>query len=83
MLREAADVWWPKVHREIMEKANNCAECIKAGKNLKCLKSQKEFGTIPKAEKPNEETSLEFAGPFENAPKETKYILVSVDNNSG
>ena len=83
MLREAADVWWPKIYREIVEKANKCEECIKAGKNLKCLKSQKEFGTIPKAEKPNEELSLDFAGPFQNAPMQKKYMLVSVDNNSG
>ena len=55
MLREAADVWWPKIHREIVGKANNCTECTNAGKNIKCLKSQKEFRTIPKAEKPNEE----------------------------
>ena len=41
LLREVADVWWPKIHREIAEKANNCTEYIKAGKNLKCIKSQK------------------------------------------
>ena len=41
MLREAADVLWPKSHREIIEKASNCPECIKAGKSLKCLKNQK------------------------------------------
>ena len=83
MLREAADVWWPKICREVVEKAKNCEECIKAGKNLKCLKSQKEFGTIPKAEKPNEEISLDFASLFQNAPKQKKYMLVSVNNNSG
>ena len=83
MLREAAEVWWPKIHREIVEKANNCTECMKAGKDLKCLKSQKKFGTIPKAEKPNEDTSLDFAGPFQNAPKEKKYMLALVDKNSG
>ena len=40
MLREAANVWSPRIHREIVEKVNNCPECIKAGKNIKCLKSQ-------------------------------------------
>ena len=34
MLREASDVWWPRIHREIVEKARNCAECQKAGKNV-------------------------------------------------
>ena len=77
MLRETADMWRPKIHREILEKANNCTECMKAGKNLKCLESQKEFGTIPRAEKPNEENSLDFAGPFQNAPKEKIHVSFS------
>ena len=34
------------------------------------------------AEKPNEEISLDFAGPFQIAPHGKKYILVSVDNTS-
>ena len=49
MLREASDVWWPRIHREIVEKARNCAESQKAGKNFKCINSQKEFGKIPEA----------------------------------
>ena len=54
MLREAADVWWTKTYEEIVEKANNCPECIRAGTNTNCLKNQKEFRTLPKSEKPNE-----------------------------
>ena len=72
MLREAADMWWLRIHKEINEKANNCPECTRAGKNKKCLKSQKELGTLPKAEKPSEEISLDFAGPFQNATKGKK-----------
>ena len=83
MLREASDVWWPRIHREIVEKARNCAECQKAGKNLKCKSSQKEFGKIAEAKNPNDEISLDFAGPFQNAFKQKQYLLVSVDNNSG
>ena len=83
MLREASDVWWPRIHREIVEKARNCAECQKAGKNLKCINSQKEFGKIPEAKNPNDEISIDFAGTFQNAYKQKKYLLVSVDNNSG
>ena len=40
MLRDAADVWWPRIHKEIVEKANNWAECIRADKNTECLKGQ-------------------------------------------
>ena len=83
MLRDAADVWWPRIHREFGERANNCPECIRAGKNMNCLKSQKKLGTLPKADKPNEEISLDFAGPFHKTSNTKKYTLVSVDNNSG
>ena len=41
MLREAAGVWWPHIHREIVEKAEKCSECSKAGKTLKCFHSRK------------------------------------------
>ena len=83
MLREASDIWWPRIHREIVEKAQNCQECQLAGRNLKCLKSQNEFGKIPEASDPNEEISSELAGPFQNVNSKKKYLRVSVDNNSG
>ena len=34
-------------------------------------------------QEPNEEISIDFAGPFQNAHKQKKYLLVSVDNHSG
>ena len=83
MLREAADVWWPRINREIIEKANNCQGCSKAGKNIKCLKTQNEYGKLPNAGNPNDEISIDFAGRFQNAKKNKKYLLVPVDHNSG
>ena len=83
MLREASDVWWPRVQREIVEKVRNCPECQQPGKNLKCIKTQKEFGKLPEVKKPNEEISVDFPGPFQNANLNKKYLLVSVDNYSG
>ena len=67
MLREASDILWPRVHREIVEKAKTCTECQHAGKNLKCLKSRNKFGKLPEIYKPNEEIALDFAEPFQNA----------------
>ena len=63
ILREASDVWWPHIHREIIDKARNCSDCRTAGKNFKCIKSQKEFGNLPLANQPNEEVSLDYALP--------------------
>ena len=82
MLREASDVWWPRIHLEIVEKAKDCAEFLKAGKKFYCVKSQKEFGKTPEAKNPNDEILLEFARSFRNAYKQ-KTLLVSVDKNSG
>ena len=64
---EAADVWLPRIHREIVERANNCPQCCAAGKNRKCLKSQKGFGKLP-----GNETSIDFAGSFKNPRTEKK-----------
>ena len=83
MLRDAADVWWPKIHREIVEKTKNCRQCRMAGKNFKCVKLQKEFEKIPIPEKPNNETAIDSARSFQNATNGKKYLLVSVDQNSG
>ena len=61
MLREASDAWWLRIDREIVEKAQKCKECLKAGKTLKCIKSQKENGKVREESEPNEEISLDFA----------------------
>ena len=47
------------------------------------MKAQNEIGKLPAANQPNEEISLDFAGPFHNVDVQIKYLLVSVDNHSG
>ena len=82
MLRYVADIWWPKIHREVVTTAKCCDQCNAAGKNIKPLLKQNQFGKIPKSEKPNDEIALDFAGLFQNAEDGTKYLLVAVDNFS-
>ena len=82
ILREAADVWWPRIHREIVAKTKGCPQCSQSVKNLKELKAQNVFGKIPKPEYPNGEHLLDFDSSFQNTKHRKKYILVSVDNNS-
>ena len=83
MLREASDIWWPQIHREIVEKAQNCQDCQRTGKNLKCIETQNEFGKLPETKESNDEVPIDFAGPSQNAHKQKKHLLVSVDINSG
>ena len=82
MLRYIADIWWPKIHREVINTAKCCEQCSLAGKNVKPLKRQNQFGEIPKSVEPNEEIALDFAGPFQNAEHGKKYMLVAIDNYS-
>ena len=82
MLRYVADIWWPKIHREVINTAKCCEQCSEAGKNVKTLSKQSQFGEIPKSKEPNEEIALDFAGPFQNAEHGKKYLLVAVDNYS-
>ena len=82
MLRNAADVWWPSINSEIVEKEQNYPQCSKAGENVKCLKSQKEYGKnlSPKIQMMRFQL---ISSDRLKLPKRIKSLLVSVDNNSG
>ena len=82
MLRHISDIWWPKIHHEVVTTANCCDQCNTAGKNIKPILKQKQFGKIPKSEKPNDETAQDFAGPFQNKEPGKKYLLESMDSFS-
>ena len=44
---------------------------------------QKQVGKLPEASEQNEEIALDFAGPFQNAKRGKKYLLVFIDHDSG
>ena len=83
MLSMVGDIWWPRIHREVIYQARLCDQCLEAGKNLICIQSQKELGKISKTKQQNEEIALDFAGPFQNAREGNKYLLLSIDHFSG
>ena len=45
MVRTVDVVWWPQINRQIVAVVKTCANCQKAGKNVKNLERQKDFGT--------------------------------------
>ena len=83
MLAMIEDIWWPRIHRKVIDQARLCEQCLQSGKNLKYVLSQKQLGKLPEAKEQNEEIALDFAGPFQNAKKGKKYLLVSIDQFSG
>ena len=82
MLQAVADIWWPRIHRDIVLLAQSCPQCQQAGKNLKTLKTQSKFGKLPAADAHNDEIAMDIAGPFQLAPKTKKYLIVSIDHKT-
>ena len=80
MLAMVEDIWWPRIHREIIDQARLCEQCLESGKNLKCILRQKQIGKLPEVEQQNEEIALDFAGPFQNAKKRKK-VYVGIDRS--
>ena len=69
MLAMIEDIWWPRIHREIINQARLCEQGLESVKNSKCILGQKQIGKLPEVKQQNEEKALDFAGPFQNAKK--------------
>ena len=67
MLRSIAVVWWPNIHREVINTVVSCGECILAGKSFEVLRKENEFGKIRESSASNEEIALDFSSAFQNA----------------
>ena len=83
MLQQINDIWWPRIHRDITLLAKSCSNCQKAGKSIKHLLKQQNFGKIPIPEEVNDEIAIDFAGPFKRARSSKKYLIVSIDSKTG
>ena len=83
MLQQISDIWWPRIHRDITLLAKSCPNCQKAGKSIKHLLKQQNFGKIPIPEEVNDEIAIDFAGLFKIARSTKKYLIVSIDSKTG
>ena len=77
MLATVSNIWWPRFRREVVSLAITCPQCQDSAKNLKPILTQKQFGKLPKPSEINQEIAIDFAGPFQNAPKAKQYLLAS------
>ena len=75
MLKEAADVWWPRVHREVVEKAKNCPQCQLAGKNLKCKKHKTNLEKFPNQLNRTKKLRETLRDPFKTQTKRKRISL--------
>ena len=83
MLQQISDIRWPRIHRDITLLAKSCSNCQEAGKSIKPILKQQNFGKIPIPEETNDEIAIDFAGPFKIAKSSKRYLIVSVDSETG
>ena len=69
-LRMITDIWWPQIHREVLDQARLCEQGLQSGKNLKCMLKQGQIGKITEVIEQNQEVVLDFAGSFQKRKKE-------------
>ena len=55
MLGMITDIWWPRIHRELLDQARLCEQCLQSGMNLKCMLKQGHIGKITEANEQNQE----------------------------
>ena len=82
MLSMIEGIWWPRIHREVIDQALFCKQCLHSGKKLKYVLKQKQKGKLPEVKEPHKEVALDFAGPFQIAKKRKNYLLESIDHFS-
>ena len=83
MLQQISNIWWPRIHRDITLLAKSWPDCQKAGKSIKPLLKQQNFGKLPIPEEVNDEIAIDFVGPFKIARSSKKYLIVSIDSKTG
>ena len=68
------DIWWRGPHSPRCDRPGTVVElCLESGKKLKYMLKEKQTGKVPEVKEQNEEVSIYFAGPFQNAKKGKKY----------
>ena len=82
MIDAASYLWWPKMHTQIIEKAECCSHCRATGKNMKSLRPKRQYDDQPEPAAPNDEVQLDFAGPLFHGNKTKTYLLVAIDSIS-
>ena len=59
-------LWWPHMHKDIVNLAEECRECTRYGKNAKYILPKNSSQPLPLLSQPGQEVQLDYAGPLED-----------------
>ena len=81
MVDAAQYLWWPKMHREIIDLCQTCRSSSAYGKNLKTSKTFNSAESLPELSEVNEELQIDLAGPIFDS-KGKKLFIIAIDRFS-
>ena len=82
MVQLAEAFWWPRMHREIEEKAETCPSCRAAGKKIITQIPSTEKSKLDILTEPYQETQFDFAGPIKLRIRGDVCISLAIDRFS-
>ena len=82
MLEVSNYLWWPHMHKDIVNMAEECRSCTRYGKNAKYLIPKISAKPLPLLTQTGQELQLDYAGPLEDHKGKKIYLLVAIDRNS-
>ena len=75
-------LWWPHMHKDIVNMAEECRSCTRYGKNAEYLIPKNSAKPLPLLTQPGQELQLDHAGPLEDHKGKKIYLLVAIDRYS-
>ena len=82
MLDVSRHLWWPHMHNDIVNMAEDCRSCTRYGKNANNIIPKNATKPLPLLSQPGEEVQLDYAGPLEDTKGRKIYLLVAIDRYS-
>ena len=79
MLEVSNYLWWPHMHKDIVNMAEECRSCTRYGKNAKYIIPKNPAKPLPLLTQPGQELQLDYAGPLEDHKGKKIYLLVAID----
>ena len=82
MLEVSNSSWWPHMHKDIVNMAEECRSCTRYGKNAKYIIPKNSAKPLPLLTQPGKELQLDYAGPLKDYKGKKIYLLVANDRYS-
>ena len=82
MLDVSKYLWWPHMHKDIVNMAEECRSCIHYGKNVEYIIPKNASKTLPLLTQPGQELQLDYAQPLEDTKGKKIYLLTARDRYS-